>query len=99
MSLARILFQGEERNHRRNLTKGQQAIALAMIYPEAEKGGRGNKKERVAETSTLFSSKRLQQARRIVAYDRKLADAVRDGLKRFDDALGIVEVLSGWNFC
>src|SRR5271154_7144810 len=28
---------------RRNLTKGQQAMAVAMIYPEAEKGGRGNK--------------------------------------------------------
>jgi ParB-like chromosome segregation protein Spo0J len=26
---------------RRNLTKGQQAMVLAMIYPEPEKGGRG----------------------------------------------------------
>jgi hypothetical protein len=27
---------------RRNLTKGQQAMALAMMYPESENGGRGN---------------------------------------------------------
>src|SRR5580765_7040561 len=25
--------------HRRNLTKGQQAMALALIYPEAKRGG------------------------------------------------------------
>jgi hypothetical protein len=30
---------------RRNLTKGQQAMALARIYPEPEKGGRGKKSE------------------------------------------------------
>jgi hypothetical protein len=28
---------------RRNLKKGQQAMALAMIYPTPEKGGRGKK--------------------------------------------------------
>ncbi|MBV9018346.1 MAG: hypothetical protein JO058_22070 [Alphaproteobacteria bacterium] len=26
---------------RRNITKGQKALALALIYPEPEKGGRG----------------------------------------------------------
>src|SRR4051812_41618555 len=30
---------------RRNLTKGQQAVALAMIYPAPGKGGRGKKSE------------------------------------------------------
>ena len=28
---------------RRHLTKGQQAMAVAMVYPEPEKGGRGKK--------------------------------------------------------
>jgi hypothetical protein len=30
---------------RRNLTKGQQAMASAMIYPESGKGARGHKDE------------------------------------------------------
>jgi hypothetical protein len=30
---------------RRNLTKGQRAMAMAMIYPEPEKGGRGKKRK------------------------------------------------------
>ena len=29
--------------HRRHMTKGQRAMAVAMIYPEPEKGGRGEK--------------------------------------------------------
>jgi hypothetical protein len=47
-----------------DMTKGQKAIALAMHYPEPEKGGRGKKSEgaKVAETSG-FSGRRLEQAR------------------------------------
>jgi hypothetical protein len=37
-------------------------MATAMIFPEAEKCGRGHKKT-VEDVSTLFSMKRLQQAR------------------------------------
>jgi hypothetical protein len=37
-----------------------------MIYPEPEKGGRGRVKERVEETSAVFSAKRLQQARKVL---------------------------------
>lgn len=44
---------------RRNLTKGQQAMALAMIYPEPEKGGRGKN----SSLSKGFSNARLSQAR------------------------------------
>ena len=29
--------------HRRHLTKGQQAMATALAYPDKEKGGRGKK--------------------------------------------------------
>jgi ParB-like chromosome segregation protein Spo0J len=45
---------------RRNLSRGQQAMALAMIYPEPEKGGRGRTRQRMEETSTGFSTKLLQ---------------------------------------
>ncbi len=48
--------------------KGQQAMALAMIYPEPEKGGRGKTKERVEETSAVFSQKRLAQARLVLRH-------------------------------
>jgi hypothetical protein len=40
-----------------NLTKGQQAMALALIYPEPEKGGRGkNVETRKAVETSGFSS-------------------------------------------
>jgi hypothetical protein len=46
------------------LTKGQQAMALAMIYPDAEKRGRSNKSKarNLAETAK-FSRRRLNEAR------------------------------------
>jgi hypothetical protein len=61
-------------------------MALAMIYPEPEKGGRGRKKERVEETTT-FSEKRLQQARAVLRHSRALADEVLKGATPFDKAL------------
>jgi len=45
---------------RRNLSKGQQAMVLAHIYPEPEKGGRGkNVESRKAAVSAGFSARRL----------------------------------------
>ena len=41
--------------------KGHQAIALAMIYPDPEKGGRGKKAKNFSETEG-FSAARLSQA-------------------------------------
>jgi hypothetical protein len=41
-------------------------MALAMVYPEPEKGGRGKQKT-VDETSTLFSAKRLQLAQDVMS--------------------------------
>lgn len=75
---------------RRNLSKGQQAMALAMIYPEPEKGGRGRVKERVEESSTFFSTKLLQQARLILRSSSDLAQDVLHGRKAFDVALSEV---------
>ena len=75
---------------RRSLSKGQQAMALAMIYPEPERGGRGNEKERVEEISTPFSAKRLQQARKVLHHSRALAEDVLADRKKLDEALKIV---------
>jgi hypothetical protein len=68
-------------------------MALAMIYPNPEKGGRGKKKERVEETSTLFSAKRLSQARAVLLHSRSLAESVVKGSVSLDEALAKVEEL------
>jgi ParB-like nuclease domain len=88
-----VLFEGDDPRayiianniSRRHLTKGQQAMALAMIYPMPEKGGRGKKKT-MDETSTLFSPKRLQLARTVLAHSADLAQAVLAGSKSLDGA-------------
>lgn len=73
---------------RRNMTKGQQAMLLAMVHPEPEKGGRGRFKERVEETSTDFSAQRLQQARFVLRMGPDdLVPAVIAGSKKLDEAL------------
>jgi ParB-like chromosome segregation protein Spo0J len=90
---ATVLFGGDDPRayiiasniSRRHLTKGQQAMALAMIYPVPEKGGRGKKKT-MDETSTLFSPKRLQLARTVLAHSPDLAQAVFAGSKLLDAA-------------
>ena len=88
-----VLFEGDDPRayiiasniSRRHLTKGQQAMAVAMIYPVPEKGGRGKKKT-MDETSTLFSPKRLQLARTVLAHSPDLAQAVLAGSKSLDAA-------------
>jgi ParB-like chromosome segregation protein Spo0J len=73
---------------RRNLTKGQQAMALAMIYPQPDKRGRGNKGK--AEETSGFSQKRLAQARSILRHSQALADDVMTKRRSLDAALDIV---------
>jgi hypothetical protein len=74
----------------RNLKKGQQAMLLAMIYPEPEKGGRGKKSvgTKAAEASG-FSARRLEQARSVLGHSRALAEQVAAG--PLDTALKQVE--------
>jgi hypothetical protein len=56
---------------RRKLTKSQRAMALAMVYPEPEKGGRGkNVESRKAADSAGFGSTRLEQARAVSDRER-----------------------------
>ena len=58
------------------MTKGQKAIALAFLYPEPEKGGRGKKSEAGEPAETAgFSTRRLNEAREVVRYSRALAEA------------------------
>jgi len=77
---------------RRNMTKGQQAMALAMIYPEPEKG-RGKKDPAKKDKDSLpFSQQRLMQARAVLRlaqqYDAmKFVTAVMAGELGLDDAL------------
>ena len=64
-------------------------MRLALLYPEPEKGGRG-KKGKATET-VGFSQQRLREARSVLAYSPDLADAVRDGTKKLDEALAEVK--------
>jgi hypothetical protein len=57
----------------RAMTKGQRAIAVAMIYPEAP--GRGIKgSDKISEPPRM-----VWQARTVLAYSRPLAEAVLAG--------------------
>jgi ParB-like chromosome segregation protein Spo0J len=69
---------------RRNLTRGQLAMATAMIYPEPEKGGRG--KETVLKRDG-FSKQRLSDARRVLRHRPTLAQQVLNGTEPLDAAL------------
>jgi hypothetical protein len=46
-------------------------MAVAMLYPDGGKGGRGKKGN--PAISTGFSQRRLEQARQVLRYSRELA--------------------------
>ncbi|NKK85537.1 hypothetical protein GFL80_14965 [Rhizobium leguminosarum bv. viciae] len=73
-----ILAENVERRH---MSKGQRAMAVAMMYPEAVKGGKRTKGA-VLETKTeAFSPALLSQARAVLAHSKPLADAVLAAVK------------------
>jgi hypothetical protein len=74
---------------RRNLSKGQQAIALAMIYPEAAKVRR--KGSGVLETEGLVKPARLSQARAVLRHSRAYAEDVLAARTSLDVVLRKVE--------
>jgi hypothetical protein len=77
---------------RRNLSKGQQAMALAMIYPEPGRGGRGNTGgAKAARNIGGFSDERLRQARSILRHSHALAGDVLAARTTFDIALAQVD--------
>ena len=70
--------------HRRHMTKDQSA--MAKIYPEPGKGGRGKRiSGNIAET-VGFSQWRLQQARTILRYAPDLSDNVLTGVVSLNEA-------------
>jgi hypothetical protein len=70
------------------MSKGQQAMAVAMVYPEPEKTthGKKSKTKLLLETKTNFSGARLSQARTVLACSTDLALAVLAGTKALDAA-------------
>ena len=73
---------------RRNLTKGQQAMVLAMIYPEPGKGGRGKKNPSIIEG---IHGGRLSVARSVFKYSEELAQAVLKGTIPLEEAMRTVQ--------
>jgi hypothetical protein len=79
---------------RRDLKKGQKAMALAMLYPDPEKGGRGKKS---VATRHGFSKDRLSDARSVLAHSLALAQDVIADRVPLDAALAraLCEAVSG----
>jgi len=77
------------RSERRNVTKGEHAMALALAYP----GGQGKKDDdaRTSAETAEVSMRRVQVARQVLRYSRELALAVRDGITKLDEALDTVK--------
>lgn len=71
---------------RRHMTKGQRAMAVAMIYPEGERGGRGKVSAANREVSSQFSVRLVQQGRMVLRWAPELADAVLAGGQFLDQA-------------
>jgi hypothetical protein len=79
----------KSRSARRDLSKGERAAALALLYP----GGQGKADEAgktSAETAEV-SIRRLQQARQVGRHSTELLHAVRDGVVALDEALKQVQ--------
>lgn len=71
-------FIFDKNGTRRDITEGQKALAVALLYRDKEKGGRGHK-AKVSEFGQ-FTKQRLSEARLIIAYSSEdEIDAVRDG--------------------
>jgi hypothetical protein len=76
---------------RRNLTKGQQAVLVAKIYPEPEKGGRNKN----AVITTEFSSGLLSHARTVLRHAPDLAEHVINGSLSLDKAYEEARIRKG----
>jgi hypothetical protein len=75
---------------RRHLSKGQQAMAVAMLYPEPERGGRGRHQSSAAENQV--SAGRLSKARAVLRFSRELAERVlTDRTYSLDKAFAEIE--------
>ena len=64
------------------MTKSQQAMAMAMLYPENEKRGRGNK----SKLNFEFTKQYLNKARSVLRILPSVADEVIAGGTSLNDA-------------
>lgn len=79
-----IAFIASANISRRNLTKGQRAMALAMMYPETEKRGRGHKAKSLENND--FAASYLRKARAVLRYSPGSAEEVMSGMSSLDRA-------------
>lgn len=71
---------------RRDLTKGQKALALALMYPEPKRGANADPElKKLTEQAGIWKAQ-LSEARKIAAHP-DLVDKVRSGSTPFDTAL------------
>jgi len=87
-------FIAEVNLERRDLKKGQKAMALAMLFPNGQRGRGGNGAVRKALETSDFSRQRLDQARSVLNHSRALAE---DVLRELDHLAGLalfVDVVS-----
>jgi hypothetical protein len=76
--------------NRRHLTKSQRAMAVAMLFPESGKGGRGKKNP---EFNSEFSSRYVREARTVLEWTPEVAKKVIAGQKPLNEAYTEVLVL------
>jgi predicted HicB family RNase H-like nuclease len=82
--VAYILAQNVKR---RQLNKGQQAMAVAFAYPDSEHGrGKKDPAKKHADSAS-FSYRRIQEARQVLHHSRDLARAVLSDVTKLDEAL------------
>jgi hypothetical protein len=81
----------KSRGERRNISKGEQAMAVAWLYPETSPGKRTKGSATTLSETNKVSTTRLSQARTVYHYSRELAAKVRDGIVKLDKALEQVD--------
>jgi hypothetical protein len=87
-----VMLNGEDQDafiadanlERRDLTKGQKAMLLAVRFPDSNKGGRGKKGNAVE--STELSQERISRARVVNRLCPEMVDAVIEGKTGLDEA-------------
>jgi hypothetical protein len=80
----------QSRSVRRDLTKGERAAAIALLYPEAPRGRGAEDEGRMSAENADISYRRLAQGRQVGRHSTTLLEAVRDGHETLDNALETV---------
>jgi ParB-like nuclease family protein len=77
--------------HRRHMNKGQQAMAMAMIYPEPQQGKRTDLLNKSTSAKLAFDKASLSRARAVLRHSPELAHQVLGGRFSLNDAFADVE--------